>query len=182
MQAAHRTAATRQWLEQSASGGVSFTLVRPADARFILDLRTDPELNRHLSPTPADLARQHHWIEDYLVRESHGHEFYFIIRLAGTGVGTIRIYDFKQDSFCWGSWIIRRGTTARAALESCRLIYDLGFSVMGFHTARFSIRKQNSSVRQFKLRMGAIVTGGNEVEDFYTLKRCDLRLRAPQNP
>lgn len=178
MPAGERTAAVSQWLEESAAGEVRFTPVRPGDARFILELRIDPELNRFISPTPADLAKQHAWIEEYLERERNGHEFYFIIQLAGTEVGTIRMYDFREDSFCWGSWIIKRATPARAALESCRLIYDLGFRVMGFNEAYFSIRKQNTSVSNYQMRLGATLAGGDEVDHFYTLNRHDLRTRA----
>ena len=73
------------------------------DADFIVDLRTNPQKGKHLSPTSRDVDQQREFIASYLRSET---DFYFIIcSLDRKRLGTIRIYDIQGDSFCWGSWI-----------------------------------------------------------------------------
>ncbi|MCJ2367251.1 GNAT family N-acetyltransferase, partial [Aeromonas dhakensis] len=58
---------------------ISVRLIDVGDAEFILSLRTDGRLNRHLSQTSSSLEQQRDWIKNYKERESQGDEYYFII-------------------------------------------------------------------------------------------------------
>ena len=70
--------------------------------RLFLDLRLDNRLNQFMSRVDNDLNKQIEWIRDYKKRPE---EFYFIIESKNKeDYGTIRVYDIKGDSFCWGSW------------------------------------------------------------------------------
>ena len=82
--------------------------VEPGDAEFICDLRSDPTLNQHISKTPISVHSQREWINCYKNRESAGDEFYFVIRHDLQDYGVVRIYDFRDRSFSWGSWMIRQ--------------------------------------------------------------------------
>lgn len=85
---------------------VRLRLVEESDAEFILSLRLDERYNRFLSEVDPKLEAQRSWIRAYKTEEQEGREFYFIIeRNDGVPCGTVRVYDFKDDSFCWGSWI-----------------------------------------------------------------------------
>jgi len=53
--------------------------VEPKDAEFICELRSNPDLNRHLNLSSDDVAQQREWIERYKDRESSGEEYYFAI-------------------------------------------------------------------------------------------------------
>src|SRR3712207_3112601 len=97
--------------------------VRLDDAAFILQLRTDPELGRYLSPTNADLQEQVSYIQRYLV--SSGSYYFIICGHNGDRLGTIRIYDIDEDKFTWGSWILLKTRPRLAALESAYLIYQI---------------------------------------------------------
>lgn len=98
--------------------------VEESDAEFILSLRLDNRYNNFLSRVDASLDGQKSWIRKYKDDEREEKQFYFIIeRNDGIPCGTVRIYDLKKDSFCWGSWILNEDKTRYAALESAMLVY-----------------------------------------------------------
>jgi len=149
------------------SSTIRLRLIEPSDAAFVLSLRLDARYNRFLSAVAPDVAAQRQWIASYKPDEAAGTQFYFIIeRNDGVPCGTIRIYDIRDDSFCWGSWILNENKTRFAALESAFLIYEFGFNVLGFAKSHFDVMKGNERVIEFHRRMGARETGEDE-ENFY---------------
>ncbi|HDI3323402.1 TPA: N-acetyltransferase, partial [Vibrio cholerae] len=73
----------------------------------------------------------------------------------GVPCGTVRIYDFKNDSFSWGSWILNDSKPRYAAVESAFLIYEFGFEKLGFKKSHFEVVKGNDKVSDFHLKFGA---------------------------
>ena len=145
--------------------------VRKSDAGFILALRTDNALNRYLSSTSGDVEQQRQWIAAYLKRPS---EWYFVIEdRTGRPIGTVRIYDVKGDSFCWGSWILVRDAPGFAAIESALLVYEFAFSVLGFSASHFDVRKDNERVVAFHRRFGARDSGQDAENFFFQFSRAD---------
>lgn len=128
-----------------------FRCATPGDASFILSLRTDPVKSKYLSPTSNDIERQVEWLKEY---ESDLSQVYFIIEGHGLALGTVRLYDPRERSFCWGSWIIRNGAPASAGIESALMVYAFGRSA-GFNSAHFEVNKENTSVWKFHERFGA---------------------------
>jgi RimJ/RimL family protein N-acetyltransferase len=122
------------------------------DAAFILALRTDAKKAAHISKTSNDLNQQIAWLEKY---ENDREQIYFIILDTKLEeVGTVRLYDQRDDSFCWGSWILKEGTPSNYAIESALLVYHFALS-LGFQKAHFDVRKGNQSVWKFHERFGA---------------------------
>ncbi|MEB6680158.1 GNAT family N-acetyltransferase [Acinetobacter lwoffii] len=150
---------------------IHFKLVEENDAEFICSLRTNPDLNKHLSQSTALVEEQKLWIKNYKNRESKRLEYYFIIYRNDNNekIGTIRVYDFKEDprSFCWGSWILNANKTRYAAIESAMLVYKFAFEELGFEQSHFDVRKENVGVHKFHLRLGAMHIDGNELDNFY---------------
>ncbi|HUH56905.1 MAG TPA: GNAT family N-acetyltransferase, partial [Pseudomonadales bacterium] len=145
------------------SKSIRLRFVEETDAEFILKLRLDEKYNQFLSSVTADLQSQKDWIKKYKSDEKNKKQFYFIIeRLDGTPCGTVRVYDLKQDSFCWGSWILNEDKTRYAALESAFLVYKFGFEVLGFKKSHFDVMKGNERVISFHKKMGAVETGEDE--------------------
>jgi acetyltransferase-like isoleucine patch superfamily enzyme len=139
---------------------ISFRLVDENDAEFILSLRSDVNKNRHLSTVNGKLESQIEWIRAYKQREQAKQEFYYIIQdAAQQQLGTVRLYDFKGISFCWGSWILSDGVPYYAAIESVLLVYEKAFYELGFEECNCDVRKQNTKVVNFHLRFGAVITG-----------------------
>ncbi|MBF7730511.1 GNAT family N-acetyltransferase [Pseudomonas sp. N040] len=139
---------------------VSLRLIESTDAEFVLKLRLDERYNKFISSVSSDVADQREWIKRYKTDEAAGAQFYFIIeRNDGTPCGTIRVYDLRQDSFCWGSWILNDDKTRYAALESAFLIYKFGFENLGYIKSHFEVMKGNEKVISFHKKMGAVQVG-----------------------
>lgn len=149
------------------SRNIRLRFVEETDAEFILKLRLDERYNRYLSSVPSDLQSQKDWINKYKYDEIAKKQFYFIIeRLDGTPCGTVRIYDLRKESFCWGSWILNENKTRYSALESAFLVYKFGFETLGYRKSHFDVVKGNERVISFHGKMGAVKTGEDE-NNFY---------------
>lgn len=140
-----------------------FRDVSESDAQFILSLRTDSAKSRYLSATSTDIAAQKSWLQSYARSDNQA---YFIIQAADRRIGTVRLYDVQEDSFCWGSWILTADAPGTAAIESALMVYSYAIDHLGFQKAHFDVRKGNESVWKFHERFGAVRTGETD-EDFY---------------
>lgn len=151
---------------------VRLRFVEEADAEFILKLRLDEKYNQFLSSVGPDLQSQKDWIKKYKNDEKARKQFYFIIeRLDGTSCGTVRVYDLKKDSFCWGSWILNEDKTRYAALESAFLVYKFGFEELSYEKSHFDVMKGNERVISFHRKMGAIETSQDEQNYYFEIHK-----------
>ncbi len=145
---------------------VVFRNANEGDAEFILQLRTNPIKGRYLSPTPSDLELQVDWLRKYAKDNSQA---YFIIEdKGGERYGTVRLYDKRDDSFCWGSWILREGSPSGFSIESALMIYHFALD-LGFGRSHFDVRKENESVWQFHERFGAVRVAEADSDYLYVI-------------
>jgi RimJ/RimL family protein N-acetyltransferase len=131
--------------------------VRPVtleDAAFIVELRSDPQLNRFLHEISPRVEDQVAWIRRYLERPN---DYYFIVEEASSGEsqGTIGLYDVAEDASGaeWGRWILKRGSMA--AVESAWLIYELAFAKLGLASVSCRTLVDNGQVVSFHENFGA---------------------------
>lgn len=151
---------------------IRLRLIEENDANFVLSLRLDDNYNKFLSAVIPDLESQIAWIKKYKEDENAGKQFYFIIeKLDGTPCGTVRLYDFTEDSFCWGSWILNENKTRFSALESAFLVYQFAFDELGFTKCHFDVRKGNEKVISFHEKMGAEKTGETELDFLFEITK-----------
>lgn len=151
---------------------IRLRLVEEADAAFILQLRFDPRYNKFLSKVKGNVENQIEWIKTYKFDEEKGLQYYFIIeRLDGVPCGTVRVYDIKENSFCWGSWILNENKTRFSALESAFLIYKFGFEQLGFSKSHFDVVKGNEKVISFHKKLGAVEIGSDEQNLYFEITR-----------
>ena len=136
------------------------------DAEFILSLRTDVDKSRYLSATSNDLAAQRDWLAKYAKNEGQA---YFIIKFNNERIGTVRLYDARQDSFCWGSWILKDGRPRQAAMESALMVYAYAIDHLGFKACHFDVRKGNVNVIKFHERFGAKIVAETELDYLFSL-------------
>lgn len=146
---------------------LTFRDANVADAAFILSLRTDANKSRYLSSVSADLSAQQVWLESYANSQNQA---YFIIEYQSEPIGTVRLYDAQQDSFCWGSWILKDGRPSQAAMESALMVYSYAIDHLGFKAAHFDVRKGNDRVSAFHERFGARCISETDLDFFYTLE------------
>ena len=156
---------------------VRLRMAAEADAAFLLELRLDPSRNRNISATSSDLDAQVAWMRAYADRAAAGREAYFVIEVDGRPQGSLRLYDYRasEDSFCWGSWIIRPGAPASTAYQSAILVYDLAFGALRFNRSHFDVRQANQSVWKFHERMGARLLREDDQDRFYVYGLEDYR-------
>jgi RimJ/RimL family protein N-acetyltransferase len=136
------------------------------DAEFILSLRTDEKKSKYLSSTSPDLLKQIDWLKKY---ENDSSQIYFIIENKNNEkVGTVRLYDQQNDSFCWGSWIKKDGAPSGFGIESALIVYHFA-RYLGFNKAHCDVRKENVRVCQFHERFGAVIVHQSEQDFYYTI-------------
>lgn len=151
---------------------VKLRFIEEQDAEFVLKLRLDDRYNEFLSTVNPSVDAQREWIKKYKFDELSGLQYYFIIeRYDGTPCGTVRIYDLKEDSFCWGSWILNEDKTRYAALESAFLVYEFAFEHLKFKKSHFDVRKGNDRVISFHKKMGATQTGETELDLLFEITK-----------
>lgn len=136
------------------------------DAAFILSLRTDENKSRYLSVVSPDLAAQQVWLDGYA---SSRDQAYFIIEHQNQPIGTVRLYDAQQNSFCWGSWILKDGRPMHAAMESALMVYAYAVDQLGFKQAHFTVHKGNQRVWEFHERFGAMRVDESGEEYLYSI-------------
>lgn len=146
---------------------IKLRLVEEIDAEFILSLRLRDDLNQFLNDVGDDVEAQREWIRTYKTDERLNRQFYFIIeRLDGTECGTVRLYDFRDGSFSWGSWILNENKTKYAAIESAMLVYQYGFGTLGFDSCHFEVMKGNTRVVNFHKKFGAEIVS-EDADNYY---------------
>lgn len=148
-----------------------------SDAEFILALRTDVEKSKFLSATINDLDAQRAWLEKYSTSKGQA---YFIIEYTKIAIGTVRLYDARDQSFCWGSWILINSRPRQAAMESALMVYAYALDYLGFSACHFDVRKGNEKVWRFHERFGAIRIGETELDYLYAMnfdQICTARRR-----
>lgn len=151
---------------------IALRLVQLSDAAFIYALCSDKKA-RFLTQTIGGVPTQEQWIAEYKKREALGREFYFIIQ-GGESLGTIRIYDFKEYSFCWGSWIIKDSSPSYVAIESALCIYEFAFNVLGFRQSHFDVRKNNVKVVAFHQRCKAGIVREDSKNYYFNFSKEDF--------
>lgn len=146
---------------------IFFRLVELEDAKFIVSLRVDRK-NKFL--TKVDIENQLKWLIDYKSRESEKSEYYFIIcTKSNEPCGAVRIYDFVDNSFCWGSWLLNSNAPATAGIESALLVYEFAFYYLKFNHCHFDVRLENTKVRAFHERMGSSIVKSDKLDVYYEL-------------
>jgi len=144
-----------------------------SDAEFILSLRTDAKKSKYLMKTSTEVRRQIDWLEEYASKTDQA---YFIIEdKDGFPLGTVRIYDAKEDSFCWGSWILKDNVPKSTAIESALMVYSYAVDYLGFKKAHLDIRKGNAKVLRFHETFGAVRVGETDMDYLYEIGHDEIR-------
>ena len=141
------------------------------DADFILSLRCDEKKSKFLHKTQFNVENQQNYIKHYKTLDK---EWYFIIEnKKNEPIGTYRIYDLKEDSFCIGSWLMKDGCSALEALEGEFLVKNFAFNKTGFKKFHFDVRKENTKVVNFHKTLGAKITGETDLDYLFECTKED---------
>lgn len=158
--------------------GIVLRLVQEEDAAFILKLRTNTYLNRFISPTSDNLTDQINWIREYKIREFAGLEFYYISEdTEGNRYGTIRLYNFDDNSFEIGSWVFLTDSPARMAIKAQFIGFETGFNYLNADFCRLEIRKKNQSVLRYINDFKAKLVDEDELNYYFVLTKEKYLIR-----
>jgi len=153
---------------------INLRFVEENDAGFIIEMRTNIKKNKFLSSVDANIEKQKKWIREYKKKEKEKEEFYFIIESkTHEKLGLVRIYDFQNNSFCWGSWLIKDNAPKSTAIESALQVYEFGFYELGFEQSHFDVRKENNKVIAFHQRFGAKIIKEDDLDFFFIYSKND---------
>lgn len=156
---------------------INMRTVEVTDAEFIYSMRQNEVKTKYLSKVSGTTESQKEWIKYYKQRESEKQEFYFLIESKeNVKLGLVRMYDFKDSSFCWGSWLIKEDAPKTTAIESALQIYEFGFYSLGFEKSHFDVRKGNDKVIAFHQRFGAKIVAENELDYFFNFDKNDYEV------
>ena len=144
---------------------------------FINFHRQNQNKTKYLSKVIGTVESQKEWIKSYKKREETKEEFYFVIESKDEDkLGLVRMYDFQDDSFCWGSWLIKEGAPKTTAIESALQIYEFGFYDLKFKKSHFDVRKGNDKVVAFHQRFGAKIINEDELDYFFNFEKNDYEI------
>ena len=147
------------------------------DAEFIYNMRQNQNKTKYLSRVTGTVESQKEWIKNYKQREEEKKEFYFVIESKDERkLGLVRMYDFQDESFCWGSWLIKEDAPKSTAIESALQIYEFGFYSLGFEKSHFDVRKENDKVIAFHQRFGAKIVDEDELDYFFNFEKSDYEI------
>lgn len=156
---------------------INLRTVEIEDAEFIYEMRQDQVKTRYLSKVTGTVESQKEWIKNYKKREIEEKEFYFLIESKSKEkLGLVRMYDFQDNSFCWGSWLIKENAPKTTAIESALQIYEFGFYKFGFEKSHFDVRKGNDKVIAFHQRFGAKIVDEDSLDYFFNFEKSDYEI------
>lgn len=156
---------------------INMRIVEIEDAEFIYNMRQNQNKTKYLSKVTGTVESQKEWIKSYKQREEDKKEFYFVIESKDEEkLGLVRMYDFRDESFCWGSWLIKEDAPKSTAIESALQIYEFGFYGLGFEKSHFDVRKGNDKVIAFHQRFGAKIVDENELDYFFNFEKSDYEI------
>lgn len=156
---------------------INMRTVTIEDAEFIYTMRQNQDKTKYLSKVTGTVDSQEEWIKNYKQREQNTKEFYFVIESKDEEkLGLVRMYDFKDNSFCWGSWLIKEDAPKTTAIESALQIYEFGFYNLKFQKSHFDVRKGNDKVIAFHQRFGAKIVDEDELDYFFNFEKSDYEI------
>jgi len=130
--------------------GLQVRLVEESDADFIVALRTDPRLSKHIHTTSPDVEQQKQWIRNYKLREEQGLDYYFLFSIDNQPQGLARIYDITEDTFTQGSWIFSPEAVLGASVLGNIISSEVGFEFLDKKIEYTDARKENNTHRYVK--------------------------------
>lgn len=149
--------------------GLNVRLVSESDAAFILELRTNERLSRHIHATRDDLSQQIQWIRDYKQRELEGKEYYFIYSKNNHPIGVNRVSNIYDYFGLGGSWLCAPENDPLDSMKTPFIAHDICFEEIGLDYIVFDVRKANKQVWKFHESAGAVKLGESELDNYYYL-------------
>lgn len=163
--------------------GIFLRLVEESDAEFILNLRTNPKLNAYISYTSPNVSDQVKWIKEYKIKELQGLEYYYIAHdQYGNKYGTIRLYNFDENSFELGSWVFMPHSPLGIAAKTHLIGLEIGFNQLNADYCRIIVRKNNIAVVRYIMGFKAVIVYEDDIDYYFNLSKESFYKHKPTMP
>lgn len=153
--------------------GLEARLVIEDDAEFILKLRTNKTLTKHIHSTEDDIEKQISWIRDYKKREEEGREYYFLYSKDSVPIGVSRISNIYEYYGLGGSWLCSPDNETEVSMATPFVANDIIFGIIGLDYYVMDVRKANKHVWKFHKSCGAQKIGESEIDYYFYLYKDD---------
>lgn len=137
------------------------------DAPFVYQMRTNNKKTTFLNKIEGGVEEQRRWLVNC---HADPYQIYFVIASKDNiPLGLVRIYDQKNDSFCWGSWLVKEDAPPSTAIESALILYRYAVDIIGFKKSHFDVRIGNDKVINFHKNFGAIEINRDSQDIFFEI-------------
>jgi len=151
---------------------IDFRDANVEDSKFILSMRLDPILGKHLSKTSSSINDQVNYMKRY--QNCNDQAFFIIQNKDSKPLGCIRIYNPDGTCFEWGSWLLVKGALPQVALESSLMMYKYALK-LGFTHSIISTRKKNKTVWNFHQKIfSAQVIDETSIDYFLKIEKVNI--------
>jgi hypothetical protein len=152
--------------------GLHVRFVEESDAKFIMELRINPDLSKYIHETTPDVELQRTWIRNYLKRQNNGEDFYFMFeKPKGTKLGICRIYDVKEDSFTIGSWIFSRQAPIGSSILADIITREIAYKLFPLKQHLFDVKRRNITVNRYHETYKSELLYQDEETNYYTCSK-----------
>jgi len=153
--------------------GLTVRFATEGDTDFIMSLRTDKELTKHIHQTDNDINKHLEWFRKYKIRESEARDYYFIYLKDGKPVGLNRIYNVFEYYGTIGSWICSPDNEIEVSMATNFLLMDIIFEYMNLDFTVFDVRKVNKHVWKLHKQCGAKQVGESDIDYYFVTTKQD---------
>jgi hypothetical protein len=150
---------------------IQVRLVTIDDAEFILQLRTNPQLNKFIHSTDISIEKQREWINEYKKRELAGIDYYFYYSRNGVPIGVNRVYDICTNKGTCGSWVCQKSVSTELPIITLIILREIMFEQLNLEYDYFDVRKQNKKVIKTHMMFGAEQINEDEQNYYYVLTK-----------
>lgn len=147
--------------------GLYCRLITEDDVDFILELRANKELTKHIHQTADDRNAQLQWIREYKKREKDGREYYFIYYHDGNPVGLNRMSSRSDLYAVSGSWLCKPGIELWMPTAINIIFNEIVFEILNIQLVVCDVRKTNKQVNKYHLMIGDVEIYESDIDNFY---------------
>lgn len=153
--------------EKSINGKyINLESVDEKDAEFTSMLRSDEKLIKYVHKVDTTISSQKKYIR---YQRQKMNDYYFLISdIDNKPLGTIALYNFKNNSAELGRWISYGN--AFQNLESIVLVHNFAFNILGFESVYTCTDVRNERVKNFWKNFGSDELFIEEQQDFTASK------------
>ncbi len=148
---------------------IEVRLVEVTDAGDIVRIRTAPQRDRYINPTPQDIEFQQQWITEYKKREIAGQELFFVFLEDGLVKGTYRLGKINRFSLEIGSWVFERTNNKQVPKIADILMSDMSFNILKRNVIVYNVIKENERVWKILERKGHICISEDDKSYYFVL-------------